>query len=91
MKRYIDKIIIPFVAQKGIQLKLVPTHPAAVIFDNFRGQTTTGILSHLRSHHIVPIQLPANCTDKLRPLDISVNKPMKDHLKANFSSGMLKK
>ena len=35
MKRYIDKIIIPFVAQKRIQLKLVPTHPAAAIFDNF--------------------------------------------------------
>jgi len=25
----------------------------------------------------MPIQLPANCTDKLQPLDFSVNKPMK--------------
>ena len=32
----------------------------------------------------MPIQLPANCTDKLQPLDVSVNKPMKDHLKAKF-------
>ena len=32
----------------------------------------------------MPIQLPANCTDKLQPLDISVNKPMKDHLKSKF-------
>jgi len=69
MKRYIDKIIILFVAQKRIQLKVVPTHPAAAIFDNFHGQTTTGILLHLRSHHIVPIQLPANFTDKLQPLE----------------------
>ena len=84
MKRYIDRIIVPFVTQKRIDLKLEPTRPAAAIFDNFRGQTTAGILSHLRSHHIVPIQLPANCTDKLQPLDISVNKPMKDHLKNKF-------
>ena len=32
----------------------------------------------------MPIQLPANCTDKLQPLDISVNKPMKDLLKSKF-------
>ena len=32
----------------------------------------------------MPIQLPANCTDKLQPLDISINKPMKDHLKSKF-------
>ena len=84
MKHYIDKIITPFVTQKRIKLKLKPIHPTAAIFDNFRGQTTTGILSHLKSCHIVLIQLPANCTDKLQPLDISVNKPMKDHLKRNF-------
>ena len=30
------------------------------------------------------LQLPANCTDKLQPLDISVNKPMKDYLEKRF-------
>ena len=84
MKRYIDKIIVPFVTKKRQELKLDPMSPAAAIFDYFRGQTTNDILSHLRSHGIVPIQLPANCTEKLQPLDISVNKPMKDHLKSKF-------
>jgi len=82
MKRYIE--IIPFVNEKRQKLKLESTFPAAAIFDNFRGQTTDVILSLLRSHNIVPIQLPANCTDKLQPLDISVDKPMKDHLKNKF-------
>jgi len=38
----------------------------------------------LRSHNIDLIQLPANCTDKLQPLDISIHKSMKDHLKTSF-------
>ena len=84
MKCYINKIIVPFVAQKRKELKLEPTHPAAAIFDNFRGQTTANILSHLRKNNIIPIQLPANCTDRLQPLDVSINKPMKDHIKSQF-------
>ena len=84
MKRYIEKVIVPFVTEKRQKLKMDLTSPAAAIFDNFRGQTTESILSLLRSHNIIPIQLPANCTDKLQPLDISVNKPMKDHLKIRF-------
>ena len=84
MECYINKIIVPFVMEKRKILKLDSASPAAAIFDNFRGQTTDAILSLLRSHNIVPIQLPANCTDKLQPLDISINKPMKDHLKTSF-------
>ena len=76
MKHYIDNIIAPFVLRFN--------HPAIAIFDNFRGQTTVNILSHLKSHNIVPLQLPANCIDKLQPLDISVNKPMKDYPEKRF-------
>ena len=30
--------------------------------------------------------IPANCTDKLQPLDIAINKPLKDELKRSFQS-----
>ena len=59
---------------------LYGNHSAIAIFDNFHGQTTADILYHLKSHNIVPLQLPANCTDKLQPLD----KPMKNYLKNRF-------
>ena len=55
MKHYIDRIIVPFVTQKRQALKLHSASPAVAIFDNFRGQTTDIILSHLRSHNIIPI------------------------------------
>ena len=44
------------------------------------------ISSLLSSHNIYTIQIPANCTGKLQPLDIAINKPMKDRLRANFQS-----
>ena len=35
--------------------------------------------------------MPANCTDKLQPLDLSVNKPLKDEMKQRFQSWYAKK
>ena len=54
------------------------------LFDGFKGQTTDNIHSLLVANNIVAIQLPPNCTDKLQPLDLSVNKPVKDGMKAKF-------
>ena len=38
----------------------------------------------LKENHISVVLVPSNCTDKLQPLDLSVNKPAKDHLKQKF-------
>ena len=86
MKRYIENVILPFVSQKRESLKLEKTHPALALFDCFRGQTTPTITSLLKCHNIVVIRVPANCTDKLQPLDVSLNKPMKDEMKKRFQS-----
>ena len=83
-KRYIDKILLPFVAKQRANLKLGNSHPALVLFDCFRGQTTEDVKAMLLQNNIISIQIPANCTDKLQPLDVSLNKPMKDELRARF-------
>jgi len=67
-------------------LGLQDTHPALAIYDGFRGQTTDAIFSLLTAHNIYTVQIPANCTDKLKPFDVAINKPMKDHLRDNFQS-----
>ena len=74
MKRYVQEIAAPFISQKREALKLEKMHPAVAIFDCFKRQTTPGILALLEGHNIIPIHIPANCTDKLQPLDISINK-----------------
>ena len=62
------------------------SHPCLAIFDFFKGQTTPEFYTLLKEHNILSIQVPANCTDQLQPLDVSVNKPVKDHLRKCFHS-----
>jgi len=75
IKTYLEKIIIPFVNRKRKELCLQDSHPTLAIYDGFCGQTTDAISSLLSSHNIYTVQIPANCTDKLQPLNIAINKP----------------
>ena len=47
----------------------------------FTGQNTEQVLKLLESNYIHFVQVPVNCTDRLQPLDISVNKAAKDFLR----------
>ena len=59
MKQYVQEIVAPFISQKREALK----HPAVAIFDCFKRHTNPGILALLEGHNIIPIHVPANCTD----------------------------
>ena len=81
---YLEKILFPFVQQKRSALGLDSKHPVLVIFDRFKGQCTQGILSMLDKNNVVFAIVPANCTDRLQPLDVSVNKAAKECLRRQF-------
>jgi len=66
MERYIQKIFIPSVNNKREMLKLQKKYPALAIIDCFKGQTTPKILSLLCENNIIPVIVPANCTDELQ-------------------------
>lgn len=57
-----------------------------VIFDRFKGQCTEQILSLLANNNILIAVVPGNCTDRLQPLDVSVNKAVKEFLRQQFHS-----
>ena len=84
MLQYVEMVIAPFIDAKRATLHLEKTHSALAIFDCFRGQTTSEFAEVLKKHNIIQVPVPANCTDKLQPLDISINKPMKDELQRRF-------
>ena len=83
--RFIEKIIIPYVKTTRERLS-VPSQTAMVLFDVFKGQTTTAVHDLLEENNIVYEHIPSGCTDKLQPLDLSVNKSAKSYLRDKFST-----
>ena len=77
---------MPYIDKKRQDLDLEKSHTALVLFDCFRGQTTATIQSLLQKNNIVAVQIPPNCTDKLQPMDVSINKPMKDGMRTRFQT-----
>ena len=78
MIQYVDIIIIPFVETTR---KLLGEDKAAVIImGNFKGQVTPEMNALLEKHNIHSCLLPPNTTDRLQPMDLSVNKPAKAFL-----------
>lgn len=84
MKEYIEKIIIPYVDRKRKELKVSSDQPALAIFDVFKGQQTEDIAELLEENNIYVVSVPANCTDRLQPMDLSVNKSAKEFMRSKF-------
>ena len=86
MLSYIDQIIAPFVSRVRNDLNLGEEQPALAIFDNFKGQMTEQVFSRLEENNIHSVLVPANCTDKLQPLDLMVNRAIKSFLEREFQT-----
>ena len=59
------------------------------IYDEFKGQLTPGIFSLLEANQVFVVKVPPNCTDCLQPMDLSLNKAVKEFLRKNFKIGTL--
>ena len=86
MISYIEAVIVPYMAEKRKQLGLDPKHSGLVILDEFKGQTTSRVLNLLQSHNLFYVIVPPNCTDRLQPLDVSVNRAAKQFLRKKFEN-----
>ena len=84
MKEYLELIIFPFVRLKRRELDLSAEHPALAIYDVFKGQQTADIHGMLEKENILIVPVPPNCTDHLQPMDLSVNKPVKEFMRKKF-------
>ena len=84
MTEYVDNVLNPYIAEKRRSLNLSKDYPALAIFDNFKAQCTSAFLTQLDHNNINVVLVPPNCTDRLQPLDVSVNKAVKNQLRAEF-------
>ena len=83
MKEYIECIIIPYVDHKRKELELSSDQPALAIFDVFKGQQTENVTKLLEDNNIHVVSVPANFTDRLQPMDLSV-KSIKVYMRSKF-------
>ena len=82
VKQTIDarNIIVPYVERvRGNE-----DQAALAIFDQFKGQLTENVTQLLEEHNIQSVVVPACCTDRLQPLDISVKRLAKAFLRSEF-------
>ena len=84
MKEYLELIVIPYLQRKLKEIKLTADQPALAIFDVFIAQQTEDILALLEEHNIHVVSVPVNCTDRLQPIDLSVNKSVKEFMRSKF-------
>ena len=84
MEDCIKIIIIPYFEQTRLRLNLATDAHGLVLFDNFNRQCTEKIFQLLEENHINFVIIPANCTDRLQPLDLSFKKAAKVFLRSRF-------
>lgn len=84
MKEYIKNVIIPYVQQKRKDLELPSEQAALAIFDVFKGQQTAEVAALLEENNIIVVLIPANCTDRLQQMDLSINKAAKEFMRSRF-------
>ncbi|XP_063400328.1 uncharacterized protein LOC134684939 [Mytilus trossulus] len=85
MMQFVNKVIVPYVDEirDSMPLNNSTTQKAIAIFDVFKAHRGERLLNLLKDNDIVPLFVPA-CTDRLQPLDLSVNREYKEQLKSYF-------
>ena len=73
----LNKIIFLYIKSKHQALKLPENAKALLIFDVFKGLTTSAVNDLLKKNDIIAMHVPNNHTNLFQPLDISVNKSIK--------------
>ena len=85
MLRYVDKIILLYVSGVRCSLPLAQCNQRAVaLFDIYKAHQSPSLLRKLQENIITPLFVPAVCTNRLQPLDLTVNHEYKRTLKACF-------
>lgn len=84
MVQYCDHILAPYYeAQREIHGQ---TTPGLIIFDMFKAHLTASFTQKLQDLNVLAVKVPANMTDHLQPLDLSVNKSVKNFVSTQFNT-----
>ena len=84
--KFIEEILQPYI-KKVIELENLPVdQKSLVIMDVFTGQVTPIVLNLYKGCNIVVVLVPANMTNFLQPLDLTVNGYVKKFMRGKFNA-----
>ena len=84
MIQFLENIILPYVEQRRTSLNKADM-PALLIFDCFKPHMVQSVAQKM-TDNCTFVKVPENMTDYLQPLDVGINKPVKDSFKNKFFS-----
>ena len=58
---------------------------ALLVMDKFKAHVTDSVTKCLEELNSVAAIVPGDCTSKVQPLDVSINKPVKEHLRRSWT------
>ena len=79
-----DNIITPYVLDVKDNLDLSFAQKSLIILDFFSAQLREDFRNYMLSKNLVYVYVPAVCTSKLQPMDLSVQKCVKDRMRKAF-------
>ena len=85
MIQFLENIILPYVEQRRTSLNK-PDMPALLIFDCFKPHMVQSVVQKMTDNNCIFVKVPENMTDYLQPLDVGINKPVKDFFRNKFCS-----
>lgn len=74
-----ESVLITWILEQLVPA--LPEGPRLLALDVAKFHKTDAVLDTLRAHDILASMIPAGCTGLVQPLDVSVNKPVKDILR----------
>lgn len=81
---YLQKIWKPYVNRVAEEVGLTET-ASLLVLDSFEAHTTDTVQNTLEEINTKAPVIPGGCTSKVQPLDVCVNKPFKQLLKASWA------
>lgn len=76
-----DTLFIWYLQQYVIPILTSEKFPSLFALDLCGSHKTQSVLDLLHSHDIIPSMIPAGCTSLVQPLDVSINKPLKEYVR----------
>ena len=88
MQQWVQRVLLPYTERCTCQFELREDANIVLLLDVWSVHTSEEFRLWLRQKHprIHLVYVPANCTSKLQPADVALQRPFKSHIRNQFTT-----